>query len=442
MSWGKNLVLLVLMAGCSIEYDYSNVISPPDAPASEEQTTPPEDRPWLEVDTGTIPEPSAEIEVTPLTYSFGDCLLECSTETVIEIKSVGDLDLVVEKIHYSGPADLILDVDYLTYGGLPWILTPGTSNLVTIEYIPGFEDYHLGYLTVESSDLSDPVVIAGQDGIGIRHGTLVDEFIQEEQLELDILFVIDNSCSMSDEQSELAFNSDLFISPLTTSGADFHIGTITTDSPDFRGPVLTLATPDLITEFQNQVVAGTAGSATERGLLMAADSLQPGADAGPGRPFFRDTANLVVVIVSDEDDSGTGVVADHVADMMSVKDLSTTTFNLHSVAGLYPSSACATPAARYDEAVLLGSGQFFDICTSDWGLQVEQIAEDALSSVLNYPLSEDPIIDSIEVYDDGIPVLLGWSYDPYINSVIFEVDSVPEVDSIITIEYGHYGECP
>ena len=182
-------------------------------------------------------------------------------------------------------------------------------------------------------------------------------------------------------------------------------------------------------------------SKNEKGLEMATDSLLIG-DASPFGSFLREAANLVVVIVSDEDDSGFDVVADHVTDMKSVKDLSVTTFSLHSVAGTYPSSPCATPAFRYDEAVYLGGGQFFDICTSDWGYQVEQIDEDSLSSVLNYPLSEDPIIDSIIVYDDGVPVLSGWSYDPYTNSVIFDTTSVPEVDSLVSIEYGHYGECP
>ena len=150
----------------------------------------------------------------------------------------------------------------------------------------------------------------------------------------------------------------------------------------------------------------------------------------------------MIIIISDEDDSGTGVVADHVADMMSTKDLTTTTFSLHTVAGLYPSSACATPAGRYDEAVLLGGGQFFDICTSDWGYQVEQIAEDSLSSVLFYPLTGDPVVDSIEVSVDGMLIPTGWSYNYPDNSVVFEAASVPTVGSVITIEYGYYGECP
>jgi len=150
----------------------------------------------------------------------------------------------------------------------------------------------------------------------------------------------------------------------------------------------------------------------------------------------------VVVIVSDEDDWSTGAVIDYVSDMTLTKDPTITTFSLHSVAGTYPSSTCATAAERYDEAVTLGGGQFFDICALDWGYQVEQIAEDSLSSVLFYPLTEDPVVDSIEVFVDGIPVLSGWTYSYVDNSIVFEPASVPTVGSVITVEYGFYGECP
>ena len=85
---------------------------------------------------------------------------------------------------------------------------------------------------------------------------------------------------------------------------------------------------------------------------------------------------------------------------------------------------------------------FFDICTTDWCYQVEQIANDSLSSVLYYPLSEDPVVDSIEVFVDGAPVLSGWSYSYIDNAVVFEAASVPPVGSDIRIEYGFYGECP
>ena len=70
------------------------------------------------------------------------------------------------------------------------------------------------------------------------------------------------------------------------------------------------------------------------------------------------------------------------------------------------------------------------------------MAEDSLMLVLRYLLSDYPIVETIEVYVDGALAIGGWSYDPYENAVIFDIDHVPAADSIITIDYGVYGECP
>jgi hypothetical protein len=441
MHWGKTLLFASLLTSCSSDYGFSNITEPVDTPTIE--TEPVIDVPKLDTEPEPEPdppEPTAEIEVTPIDYYFGDVLLECPSEMWLEIKSVGQLDLVVNKLHYSGPDDFTFNVDYLNYGGLPWILVPGASALVSVEYTPNAEEYDLGYVTVESNDLTDPVVIVGQDGDGIRAGTALESFTQEEQARVDILFVIDNSCSMSDEQTELSNNADLFIGPISSSGADFHIATITTDSTLLRGPVITPTTPNIIDEFRNQIVAGVSGSVTEKGLEMARDALLPGSTAGLGSVFFREDANLVVIIVSDEDDFSPGIVVDYTDDMADTK-IPGTSFNLHAVAGLYPSSICANPAERYDTAVYLSYGQFFDICTPDWGYQVEQMAEDTIMPILIYDLSMEPIVDSIEVYVDGVSAI-GWSYDETTNSIVFDIDYAPLEGSEITIVYGHYGECP
>tara|TARA_R110000744_G_scaffold294557_2_gene404766 strand:+ start:1626 stop:2957 length:1332 start_codon:yes stop_codon:yes gene_type:complete len=443
MRWGNIFFVLGLLTACNSDYGVTGLVQEPEAPDIIQDITIPDSEPPLEVNTETSPEPSAEIQVTPIEHYFGDVVLECPTKMWLEIKSVGQLDLIVDKLHYSGPDDFMLSVDYLTYGGLPWILTPGDSAFVSVEYAPDAEEYDLGYFTVESNDLTDPVIIVGQDGDGVRAGTALESFTQEEQARVDILFVIDNSCSMSVEQAELSLNADLFISPIAASGADFHIGTITTDDISLRGPVITPSTADIIDEFRSQIVAGISGDATEKGLEMARDALLPGSTAGSGGSFFRDDANLVVIVVSDEDDFSTGLVVEYTDDIMATKILGTT-FSLHAVAGLYPSSTCAnaSPAERYDTAVYLTSGQFFDICTSDWGYQVEQMAEDTILPILSYPLAEDPIVETIEVYVDGSPLPAGWYYDPVTNSVVFELDYAPPEGSDIAIIYGYYGECP
>ncbi len=165
----------------------------------------------------------------------------------------------------------------------------------------------------------------------------------------DILFVVDDSGSMAEEQRILADNFQTFIAKLASLpiANDFQIG-ITTTSVDFEqddasgtpvvstvfsppgsypnsgqpypagalvavdpatGEYITTAprilrgdSPTLVQDFQNNVKVGTWGSGKEQGLraarLAVSDRIADGKNAG----FLRPGARLAVVILSDEDD--------------------------------------------------------------------------------------------------------------------------------------------
>lgn len=51
---------------------------------------------------------------------------------------------------------------------------------------------------------------------------------------MDILFVVDNSCSMSEEQMQLGTSLGTFFGNATSSGLDYQNGVTTTDT-DMRG---------------------------------------------------------------------------------------------------------------------------------------------------------------------------------------------------------------
>ena len=164
---------------------------------------------------------------------------------------------------------------------------------VTDEYVANSKDvvvndevYDLAYLTVESNDPLQPVVIASHEGEAIRGGTITDNFVQEETEEVDILFVIDNSCSMSDHQTSLATNAASFITTLDASGADYRLATITTDDPSFVGPVLYPLYPDITSEFESQLV----GSGFTAALKVISEDTNP--------PFSLDSATASVTSVS------------------------------------------------------------------------------------------------------------------------------------------------
>ncbi|MEQ9502808.1 MAG: VWA domain-containing protein [Deltaproteobacteria bacterium] len=187
----------------------------------------------------------------------------------------------------------------------------------------------------------------------------------------DILFVVDNSCSMAEEQENLATNFNAFINEIAGGGNDYRIGVVTTDvsggneatglrddrfvldpsigarvwvapgvsgcdSTDiptscFRGPNATTRIIDSTTmdadgqigAFRNNVSVGSCGSGDEQGLTAMIRALER-ADGGCNENFLRDGANLVVIIVSDEDDGANTDVDDYLDQLVALKAVENT----------------------------------------------------------------------------------------------------------------------
>ena len=96
----------------------------------------------------------------------------------------------------------------------------------------------------------------------------LDTFYQSATDKVDILWVIDNSLTMADEQAEVADKFGEFIQSIESTGLDFHVGVITTDMESTevgRGqllgepPYLT-RDDDYITAFQERIQVGIGGS--------------------------------------------------------------------------------------------------------------------------------------------------------------------------------------
>lgn len=156
---------------------------------------------------------------------------------------------------------------------------------------------------------------------------------------LDLLFVIDNSDSMEDEQANLARSFTGFVGVMrqVLEATDYHIMVVTTggdaddeDEPalgveaceDIRGagrrrseqgvdcgiagglPYMTAEQPDLEETFSCLALVGTDGAIFERPMEAVLAATGPALNA-PGRcnaGFLRDDAILVVTFITDEED--------------------------------------------------------------------------------------------------------------------------------------------
>ncbi len=125
---------------------------------------------------------------------------------------------------------------------------------------------------------------------------------------IDVLFVIDDSGSMEDDQKNLALNFISFIEVFQTNQIDFRLAAITTDMDDgmrrgkFLVPPLTNTTADLNGEFTKMATPGTGGSSDEQALAAVAAALSEPLLSTDNANFVRAEADLAVVFVGDEDD--------------------------------------------------------------------------------------------------------------------------------------------
>lgn len=196
---------------------------------------------------------------------------------------------------------------------------------------------------------------------------------------LDILFVIDNSNSMREEQDAVSREVTAFIDELKKGGgvpSDFNVGVITTavylngrlgnqtfvlnyprqsgklravpveladgglDLEPANGERILVGTdPDFLPKFARIIRQGTTGSGQETPfeairLALLSELITTPLDGGGNQGFLRDDARLLVVILTDEDDCSekvrppvvsvgdNGAIADCTANEMSLTPVS------------------------------------------------------------------------------------------------------------------------
>ena len=141
----------------------------------------------------------------------------------------------------------------------------------------------------------------------------VERVQQSVPEQVDVLWVIDNSGSMADEQAALIGAFPSFIRYFADSGLDWHIGVVTTDAdaPGEGGKLQGAAglrylepdAPDPIQTFAAMARVGTDGSSDEQGRRVAWLALTTPLVDGYNHGFYREDASLHVIVISDEPDA-------------------------------------------------------------------------------------------------------------------------------------------
>ncbi len=271
---------------------------------------------------------------------------------------------------------------------------------------------------------------------------------------VDVLWVIDNSCSMEEEQFALRSNFDSFMTYFTGSGLDYHVGVVSTDMDNgreagrlikdtSRGSSYIDASVDAATaieSFGERAALGTLGSSDERGKDAAQAALSDHADTF-NAGFLREEATLSVIVISDERDYSRVSVNEFVNWYKYLKpEQDMLSFN--SIVGPAP-RGCATAekGTGYLEVTNQIGGIEWSICTDDWGGLLSELGLHAAGLKREFFLSLVPVDGTIEVLvesRDGSQTRTfdtsEWTYSRARNSVTF-VEYTPDPLSVVSVTY-------
>jgi len=373
------------------------------------------------------------ITLDPPGLDFGDPEVGCKQQQEIEIVNGGTQPLTIWDIELDATSDELIIIDAPSPGTL---LGPGARESITVGYEPRDDAPDAGYLHVHSTDPWRPDAMAVQVGTAHWADAVVEEFEQTSNNKTDILWGVDNSCSMGNEQLSLAEGFWGLLGFYDVLDIDFHIAVVTTDNANFQGaiPIMTPATPELTTAFADAVSVGTNGSATEKGLQYAVEALTPPlhTPGGPNDGFLRNEAALRVIFVSDEEDQSSDTVVNYVAILTGLKP---------DPGRVVLGCVVVTPSLRYEQACNMTGGIVVDLTEPDWVDTLSQLAWLSSAQLDTFPLGQPAAEATIEVLLNGVPVYVGWYYDPVDNAVVFEPDRIPNQGDIITVRYHIQGSC-
>jgi hypothetical protein len=288
------------------------------------------------------------------------------------------------------------------------VIGVGSGDLLLSVNTLAAGDYEL---FVRSSCAAAPAEICNEDTVrfsiaadATTPSTVGHDIVQVQKLRaIDVLMVLDDSCSMSTRQLDLQDGVLRFMAHISGSGLDYHVGVVTTSPGSaalntYQGHAwVDENTPNPTTVLSSLGRVGTQGDSYAQGLttsLAAVDAAQPG---GVNEGFVGDNAELLVLVVSDSDDKG-DIATDVYIDWLN---------------GLGRPSAVLVPyvlatgfdkGTRYLTVADATSGLSFDLDEMFSSDSLSQLGLQGSGRVRSFCTSEEADVDTlrVEVVNEGV----------------------------------------
>lgn len=299
---------------------------------------------------------------------------------------------------------------------------------------------------------------------------------------IDILWIVDNSGSMSSSQAQLTQSFPAFINRMQSLNFDFRMAVTTTDSwagiysgnqnlfrvRDGAGAnhsgvfVMNPQTPNLPSVFTVNSTQGTLGNGDER----AFQSMRAVLNYTGNSDFRRPGSHLAIIVVSDEDDfsANSSSYQNNNYNSGNIIPVSTFTTFLNGLAGTNDiangvhnwsfntvailDNACRNElnasfsgriiGQRYIQLSNASGGAVTSLC-DDFGTSLQLIQDTILTASSVFQLDREPIPATIRVTVDGQSVVEnstnGWSYNATSNQVAFHGSAIPNAGASVIISF-------
>lgn len=282
----------------------------------------------------------------------------------------------------------------------------------------------------------------------------------------DVVLIVDNSCSMSEEQAALGANANAFLAYAFSAGVDFNVGVTTTDMVDmtqqgrFVGAagtrVLKSTTPNLLATFNTRVNVGINGDgAAEAMFSPAVAAVSPALLTTTNTGFLRSEAALSVLAFTDAQEQSVGPTSEFVRQLLAVKGMRRRNEFSFSFVGptlANPPSGCtydgAAPDQRQLDMISRTGGTTSEICsvgnTQAWRAEATRVGQAVFGGRAVWFLTSVPVLPvttALTVTLNGVsipetvPAGANWRYDSIRNAVVFEPRALPAPGQTVGIDY-------
>lgn len=352
----------------------------------------------------------------------------------------------------------------------PRVLAPGEGFELEVGYARNVHGQHFSPLYLRTDNEADPFLVpllAETNHEGIQ----VDRYTQGTDSQLDVLFVVSNTTTMSPYQDRLKTAIPDWLRAARERGVDVRVG-VTSTGLVARGAqcggganggeagrlfpvngsrprVVSSTNPNAAGLIQDNLEVGQChnlvqGLETMRAALSAPLSEQtddprtPQANDG-NAGFTRAAARMAVVVLADEDDNSGFSPDSYIQFLRTLKG--TGMSHRSQLYALVPTdNSCSTASNEADRFASVASGtggRVESICRSDYRPLLESVIQRAGDLQADFPLTADPTGTSemtVRVQGQVVPGTR-WTYDAGRNAIIFNADAVPNPGQAVEVRY-------